>query len=201
MRVYVGQTRSRALIAELSTHGFGECTQPTELPPRRRPWFYDNGAFKAWRSGQPFDLARWRAGLDVARSADFVVAPDIVSGGLDSLAFSLSLVDEIQAPAYLVVQDGMTVEAVSKVSDRFAGLFVGGSIDWKLKTGAEWCAFARQLGKPCHIGRVGTARRIRWAFDCGADSIDSCLPLWSKDNLRIFLREVRSSSCQLQLYP
>lgn len=38
----------------------------------------------------------------------------------------------------------------------------------------------------CHVGRVGTAKRVAWARRIGATSIDSSLPLWSVENLRSF---------------
>ncbi len=48
MKAYCGQTRSRELIAALAKEGIGECTVRGELPPRRRPWFYDNGCYRDW---------------------------------------------------------------------------------------------------------------------------------------------------------
>ena len=95
---YVGQTKARALIAELRALGIGEATQPDEYPPRRSPWFQDNGAFKLWRAGVPFNehgfmdvLSRMYL-ADAAAHArpDFVVIPDKVAGGAASLAYSMA---------------------------------------------------------------------------------------------------------------
>lgn len=199
MRVYVGQTRSAKLIARLVALGFGECVSRGELPPRRHPWFLDNGAFGDWRSGRTFDGEAYRQDLEEAAALrvppDFIVCPDIVAGGLDSLAFSLGWRDELGSAlpgrrVYLVVQDGMEASHVRSVSDRFDGLFVGGSLPWKVATGGAWVRTAHELGMPCHIGRVGTARRVRWAQRIGADSIDSCLPLWSAGHLEKFVAAV-----------
>jgi len=166
-----------------------------ELPPRRTPWAYDNGAFKDWRSGRPFDERRYLADIDMMHlvcntSPDFVLAPDIVAGGMASLRFSLGWVDRLRrlAPLYLAVQDGMTEADVGSELAPFAGLFVGGSHPWKLRTAEAWAKFAHARGKKLHIGRVGTEKKVRWALRIGADSIDSCLPLWSAENLRRFLR-------------
>ena len=195
MRVYVGQTRSRALIAELLTRGWGECTNRGELPPRRYPWFLDNGAFSDWRSGRAFDAGAFWSDLNSEVAAlyppDFVVCPDRVAGGLDSLAFSRHWLAHCVSARpglryFLAVQDGMTEADVYPALAGFAGVFVGGTLDWKLSTGAAWVRFAHRFGLPCHIGRVGTAKRVRWAIEVGADSIDSCLPLWSRDKLRVF---------------
>lgn len=198
MRVYIGQTRSRKLIARLTELGFGECTQRNEWPPRRRPWILDNGAFSDWNAGRAFDAAEWLSACAWAAaqpSADqpaWCVCPDRVATGLDSLAFSLRWLDShgSEFPGlryYLAVQDGMVASDVVPVAHRFAGLFVGGGLPWKIATGGAWVTTAHALGMPCHIGRVGTPDRVRWARRIGADSIDSCLPLWSEENLQRFL--------------
>src|SRR4051794_23863450 len=120
MQVYVGQTRDQELIETLSDLGFGECCVRGELPPRRRPYFYDNGAFGDWRAGRSFDAVRFDRDLrrlaywPMARP-DFIVLPDIVGAGAESLALSRSYLDGpmapfhgYPAPVYLAVQDGMS---------------------------------------------------------------------------------------------
>lgn len=208
MRVYVGQTRSRKLIARLSALGFGECCNRGEYPPRRRPWFLDNGAFSDWQSGRAFDAAAFLCDCTSANAdplpPDFGVCPDLVASGLESLAFSLRWLDA-HASAFpalrwrLAVQDGMTEADVHAVADRFTGIFVGGSLPWKIATGAAWVRFAHEIGVECHIGRVGTFDRVRWARRIGADSIDSCVPLWSEDNLQRFLRGLDEDPAQQEL--
>jgi len=201
--IYIGQTRSRDLIAELESLGYGEITQRQEVPPRRTPWALDNGAFGDWRAGRPFDAMQYRAAL--AKTAaqairpEFVVVPDRVAAGLDSLAMSLEWVDECSqvGSPYLVVQDGMIEADVAPVIDRFDGLFVGGTLEWKIATGAQWVNTAHRHGKRCHIGRVGTRRRVAWARRIGADSIDSCLPLWSRGKLNQFIDAVNGVQGEL----
>jgi len=194
MKAYVGQTCSRKLIKRLTALGIGECTNRGEMPPRRTPFFYDNGAYSDWTAGREWDEAKWLSELDaVARMApDFVVAPDIVAGGLDSLERSRAYLDRLDGmKPYLVVQDGMRLENVQAAIGGFSGVFVGGTSDWKLETGSAWVDLAHANQVPCHIGRVGTGRKVRWAIDIGADSIDSSLPLWSEGNLRVFLSALR----------
>lgn len=201
--VYIGQTRSRSLIAELSSYGFGEITQRHELPPRRLPWAFDNGAFGDWRAKRPFSEDQYRAALAkapaTAQRPAFVAVPDRVAGGVDSLALSLEWVEECSrvGPPYLVVQDGMLDAHVEPGLDRFAGLFVGGTLEWKVATGAGWVRLAHRHGKLCHVGRVGTVRRVAWAKRIGVDSIDSCLPLWSREKLAAFVAAVRGEVRQL----
>jgi len=193
MRVYTGQTRSRRAIALCNELGLGECTNRGELPPRRTAagWFLDCGAYADFKAGRGFDLVRWERDLRwVAyrlefgriQAPDFVVVPDLVGGGAASLERSLELVDWIPAELptrYLVVQEGMTVRDVAAILDRFRGIFVGGaSMDWKLSTAPQWIALAHSFGLRCHIGRIGTLSRLELARSWGADSVDSCQPLW-----------------------
>jgi hypothetical protein len=85
------------------------------------------------------------------------------------------------------VQDGMTEADVAPHLSQYQGLFVGGSLAWKLETSASWVRFAHANGLRCHIGRVGPAARVRWARQINADSIDSCLPLRHRRHLANFL--------------
>ena len=203
IRAYVGQTRSAKLMARLTREGIGEVTQRGECPPRRSPGFFDNGAFGDHRAGRPFDAAQYRADLETLGAAgtplDFLVAPDRVAGGLDSLRMSLAWVPRLHAlgPLYLVVQDGMELDDVRSALDPFAGIFLGGSLAWRLATARAWSDLAHAHGRRFHIGRAGTARKARWARRMGADSLDSCVPLFSDDNLRRWLAALKDTQMEL----
>jgi hypothetical protein len=201
VRVYTGQTRSKRAIALCDRLGLGECVNRGELPPRRTAsgWFLDCGAFVDWRAGRTFDLVRWERDLRYVayrieagelQAPDFVVVPDLVGGGAASLARSLEMVEWVptELPVrYLVVQEGMTPAQVAEVLLHFGGLFVGGaSMEWKLGTAPEWIALAHAHGRRCHIGRIGTLARLELARRLGADSVDSCQPLWALDRLEAF---------------
>lgn len=196
VNVYLGQTRAAGWIRLLESYGFGEMCVREEVPPRRTPWAFDNGAFKDFSAGKPFNLKKYEAALDYVwlhakTNPDFTVAPDIVAGGLESLRFSDSWKKKLGAmgaPVYLVVQNGMTEADVAAALDGYAGIFVGGDLRWKMKTGLAWCRFAHAHGRKCHIGRMGTENRVRAALRWGVDSIDSSLPLWAEANMRRFLR-------------
>src|SRR5262245_11216869 len=179
--------------------GWGEMTTRAEVPPRRRPWAFDNGAFLDWRRGRDFDGDAYQRALERVEGPDFLIVPDIVAGGRRSLDFSLGWVDRLRgvAPLYLAVQDGMSACDVLEAAPDCAGLFVGGSLPWKVRTGHEWVQLAHCLGKPCHIGRVGAVRRVAWAMRIGADSIDSCLPLWSRENLARFRAALEDRQMEL----
>lgn len=200
------------LVRKLQAHGIGECTVRGELRSRKRdPWFYDNGAYRDWKSGKQFngvqfarDMRRIRYGVDPL--PDFVVVPDIVAGGLASLEFSRSnrndvfqLGDRRCPRCYLAVQDGMELVDVRRFLDEsiddyqsYDGLFVGGTLEWKLASAPMWIEFAHATGRKCHIGRVGTPDRVAWARSIGADSIDSCLPIMFDVHLDPFLEALEA---------
>lgn len=198
MRAYVGQTRSSKWIATLNEHHIGEClTRGDCWPPRRTPWFYDNGAFGDWLRGRAFDVAAFERDLlrihEAAVRPDFIVCPDIVAGGRASLEFSLAWRDRLRSACpgqrvYLVVQDGMTERDLPiGIGCDFNGVFVGGSMPWKLETAQQWVRYAHRNALPCHVGRVGPGARVRWARLISADSIDSSLPLRGDYKLQLFL--------------
>lgn len=206
MRAYVGQTRSHALMQRLESLCIGECTVRGELGPRRTQhgWFYDNGAFGDFKADRPFDAVRFTRdmwaisnggrGRWVWPPPDFIVLPDLVGGGAKSLTLSMEWENDMRmrygAPRYLAVQDGMSHRTVADRLDAeglgITGLFVGGTLPWKLLTGQAWTNFAHDRGLKCHVGRVGTAERVAWARSIGVDSIDSCLPLWTTAKLDAF---------------
>jgi hypothetical protein len=189
---YVGDTRSRKLLAKLERHGIGQIIIRGKLRGRRLArWAYDNGAFVDWKANREFDGAQFL--LDVATfneepRPDFLVLPDRVGGGLSSLALSCSWLERLSRvgiPRYLAVQDGQTPKDLPW--GLFDGVFIGGTLEWKVRTAAEWVRAAHDHRIPCHYGRCGTARRIAHAKSIGADSLDSSLPLWSTGNLNKFL--------------
>lgn len=217
MKAYVGQTRKAALVSRLESDGIGECVVRGELPPRRSSWFYDNGAFGDWRAGRTFNYLRWSRDMRAIRlwadaegipayrprggesmsPPDFNILPDLVAAGPASLAFSLEHVEEAAAagaPLFVAVQDGMTeldvVAFLAAAPATIAGIFVGGSLRWKLETASSWVEFAHARGMAVHVGRVGTIDRVRWARQIGADSIDSAFPLWTSARLEAFVAEV-----------
>lgn len=200
---YLGQTRSKSLISTLSSLGVGEMTNRGETPPRRFPFALDNGAYTDYQHQRPFDAVAFLRDVEKASPLrpDFIVLPDLVAKGKDSLSFSLSFREQLQgaAPLYLALQDGMSEEDILPVLSLVQGLFLGGSLPWKLSTGRAWGAFAKAHNIPFHIGRVGSMKRVRWARECGATTIDSCLPLWSQRKLNLFLWALLGAQGELRV--
>lgn len=205
MKAYCGDTRSKKLLAKLCANDIGQCIIRGKRSGRRLDsFFYDNGAFVDWRKGESFDSMRFERDLRAMRFTgerpDFIVLPDVVAGGMASLRFSLDwLSDVLFTDAtyfdgeesgmvyYLAVQDGMTpADIPDSVWPHIGGLFVGGTVEWKEETMSQWAELAHANGVKCHVGRVGTARRVAMAKAAGVDSIDSCLPMWSDENFSKF---------------
>jgi hypothetical protein len=156
-------------------------------PKQRRPipegaWFCaDNGAFG---KGYPGDDAwwAWLARLPTERCR-FAVAPDVVADAAATLKRSLPWLPRIRSlgmPAAFVAQDG--AETVGLPWDEFDVLFIGGSTGWKLGPhAAEIVAEAKSRGKSVHMGRVNSARRLRYASHIGCDSADGTYLIFGPD--------------------
>ena len=159
------------------TAGLLDCIETPKQGNNRVPagagWCADNGCFGTAYVG---DDAWWawlvqHPGRDLCR---FAVAPDVVGDAAATLERSAPWLPRIRAlgiPAAFVAQDGQ--ENLPVPWDTFDVLFIGGSTNWKL--GAEVRRLvieAKAHGKPVHMGRVNSARRLRYAAHIGCDSAD-----------------------------
>ena len=177
MICYASRTGTRRNLAALRAAGWRIMVSARGcLRSEGFAYALDNGAWTAHTHDEPFDSAAFlRAVAALGAGADFVVAPDIVCGGPESLDLSLSWLDGLLAVTRRVlipVQNGMTPDDLRPhLSDR-VGLFVGGDDAWKESSCAMWGRLAREVGCWLHVGRVNTARRIAICAAAGADSID-----------------------------
>jgi len=105
---------------------------------------------------------------------DFIACPDIVAGGLKSLEFSMDWVKRLQCDKlYLVIQDGMTPDDVEPYLENFKGLFIGGSMPWKLSVIEKFTKFAHSHEKRIHVGQIGRLELLNQCKVLGVDSVDS----------------------------
>lgn len=175
---YASRTGTRRNLDALRARGWGLIVSATGA--HRTEGFarygVDNGAWTAHQQGTAWDEAVFvQLVSTLGAGADFVIAPDVVAGGLESLRLSLSWVERLRAVCRLVlipVQDGMELADVAPHLGGGVGVFVGGSTEFKLRTMAAWARLARERGAYCHVGRVNTARRIRMCALSGVDSFD-----------------------------
>ena len=175
---YASNTGTKRNLQALRDHGWRILLTPDNPTPRTGlKHGVDNGAWKAFQQHQPFDETAFASLVERhGSSADFVVIPDVVAGGMASLEFSLRWIPKLKhlKKLLLPVQDGMDVFSVAAVLHEYrnVGIFLGGSTEWKLKTMYTWGVVAATVNRHYHVGRVNSMRRIRMAAEAGADSFD-----------------------------
>jgi hypothetical protein len=163
---YACRTGTRTTLAALRRHGWRLLlTAGAVLRTEGFRYGLDNGAWGAYQAGEPFDRAAFEDAVrQVGAAADWIVVPDIVLGGLESLTVSRSWLPELAPLGRLLlipIQDGMTFAHLEPlVEPGRVGIFVGGSTEWKEAAILTWGPWCRRRGIACHVGRVNTARRI-----------------------------------------
>lgn len=185
MQVYTGG-KSGADFKEIASKGVGVMVSscwPIKVDKvwKTVPCALDNGAFSCYTKKYPFMakpfeetmLSCYKHNIPL----NFIVCPDIVTGGLRSLDHSLKWATGLLVGCpnlALAVQDGMRPYDVQRVNhDLFSWIFIGGSKEWKWDTAKSWIDWAHEHGKRCHIGRCGTGPDMTRAYNLGADSCDS----------------------------
>jgi len=167
------------------------------------PWAADNDCFQGLHPGAYFAM------LDALVGARghclFVTVPDVVADAqATAKLFEVwwRALARRGLPAALVAQDGLEHldRWLSIVWPRIDALFIGGSTEWKLGPGAEALVReAKDRGKWVHMGRVNSARRIRYAASIGCDSIDGTKWVRRRDTYLDSGLELVRESVQLRL--
>lgn len=189
MKIYLAIGGNKRVKQYATDHNLGWCMTPeNNRNPTGLPYFLDNGRFHATLHDKPWDEVSFKRLIEKYPNADFIVAPDLPiidpiddpierrKRAMESLRYSISYLGKIDAPLFLAVQDGMTMEDVKPYLESpsgFDGLFIGGSISWKFNTAQMWADLAHLYGKKCHAGRVGTWEGMDHMQRCNVDSIDS----------------------------
>ena len=193
---YCSSTGTRTTIAALKRYGWRILVVASSSHRNHgMPYAIDNGAWAAHCRGESFDDARFRKILKWSSTQeikpDWIVLPDIVAGGLESLEFSRRWIDEVSeytTRPLLAVQDGMTPKDVEPLMREGMGIFLGGSTEWKLKTMHSWGQFCHQRFY-FHVARVNSFKRMAQARGCGADSFDGTRAVrWPTDDLPVLDR-------------
>lgn len=177
MIMYASRTGTRRNLAALRDAGWRLLVSAAgALRNEGFPYALDNGAWSAFQQGHPFNERAFAIALDkMGREADWVVIPDIVAGGKQSLDLSLRWMRRCLdscGKALIAVQDGLEPTDVAPFIGERIGVFVGGSTPWKLKTMSAWGDLGREKGCWVHVGRVNTARRIHQCAHAGCTSFD-----------------------------
>jgi hypothetical protein len=216
-KVLLGEFTGRRVM-QLALVGWGRMWISRTPTPygQEEPWGIDNGAFRMWRAGEPYDWTAFERRLLEAAELHrthglqplLVVTPDHVAEGYKSLWASMAWLERWNEqergrywtrtfPWYLAVQDGMEPDELARLTchcceseepilAHFDGLFLGGTPAWKARTARAWRALATSWDLQLHYARAGTPRKLRQAHDVGADSVDSAFPMWSDERWRAF---------------
>lgn len=135
----------------------------------------DNRAFVGFDDGMYSRMLNALEGVPVL----WVTVPDVVGDAQATLYlwehYELELLKRDLAPAF-VAQDGLDP---AEIPSEAQCLFVGGTDAYKFSADAEAAVReAKRRGLWVHVGRVNSTRRIGWAKELGADSIDGTQ--WSR---------------------
>jgi hypothetical protein len=196
--VYAGSVGGERALGEIRQHALGRLVSPWswKKPLADIPWCFDNGAFRAWKLGIPWDEERfckyaiYDDDLEMPRmyhqawairGPDFGVCPDKPLSE-DSLEHSLRWIERLPAetPWYLAIQNGITIHDVAEALDwaaeeatPFWGLFVGGDARFKRRVVGPAVRLAHKLGLKVHVGRVSGRKALTMFELAGVDSVDS----------------------------
>ena len=134
-----------------------------------------------------------------------VVVPDKVAAGSESAAMSYEWLDILwdkfgDVPFYFVLQDGMDAADMRQAlyDPRIHGLFLGGTLEYKLTEGRALRGLAHSHNKMFHYGGASTEEKIRHALAIHSDSLDSAFWLIKKSarDVAIGLRPQSAASIE-----
>jgi len=163
-------------------------------------WGMDNGCFsERWAPGPWWAYAEAMADPGLLPDCGFAVAPDVWGDAAATLARSIPWLPRLRDlgyPAALVAQDGLTVAETPW--DDFDVLFLGGSDGFRTTgTARSLTDAALERGKPVHMGRVNSLRRLRAAALWGCSSADGTFLAYApRENLPQLLGWLRDVNGQ-----
>jgi hypothetical protein len=182
MKFYHGSTspeflRKARKVADVFTHGF-EFTPKERILSTDEDFFLDNGAFT-----DDFNQDKWISTMEKfsqrKNEPDFVVLPDTFDDPMATFMKAQKYrwkVSEFEFDYYYAVQKPKRFERDNKTAIHRAneisadGIFIGGSWDWKKENASELVDLAHDEGLKAHIGMP---KNIFWAWNTGADSLDT----------------------------
>ena len=200
MLLYASQTHGKTNLKALRLNGFRLLATPDtwrNKPPtwdnnNLAPFALDNGAYGCFLRKEPFRSAEFNAMVEqLGRFADWVIAPDIVGGGLASLQKSLTWRHSYnQSKVLLAAQDGISPNDLAPHLDEETGIAVGGSTRFKIETLPLWSRLAAFKNCYLHVLRVNTRQRLAACSVAKADSIDGTSATMYSKNAPVLRRWV-----------
>lgn len=141
-------------------------------------WALDNGCF-----GNSWSEQRWLKRLEQYATADnclFAVVPDVVGDAVGTARLWERWFETVKQYGYraaFVTQNGC-----AELPSNADALFTGGDNDWKLGSAAHRLVRdAKRRGLWCHMGRVNSRKRFKYAFEHGYDSVDGTFLAFGPD--------------------
>lgn len=191
-------TKSQPEIARHAHPNLGRLVQPRHYSSIEAtsssgvPWAADNDCFQGLNA---VEFTRMLDRITGLPGCLFVTCPDVVGDHSATMLLYPSWSREITRrglPVAFVLQDGCTERSVPWEAD---ALFIGGSTEFKLGAEAERITLAaRERDVHVHMGRVNSAKRIRYAEEIGCDSVDgSGWAMFNKTHLDRGLEETRAA--------
>lgn len=186
MKMYASWTGTKRNLKALKENGWAILMSPDtlhrckgKLAPKwpdgsQAEYVLDNGAWGCHQRGESFDeQAFFWAYERIASGAEWVVAPDIVAGGMSSLELTKKWLPILDHKKILIaVQDGMKPKDVDDIITQNNGIFLGGSTEYKMNSMSMWGEYCLSKDIHFHVARVNTIRRLRACQAAGVDSID-----------------------------
>lgn len=178
---YASRTGTKRNLDGLRRHGWGLLVSRAGewRTEGFTDWVADNGAWADFQAGRQFyddEFERFLMWVeDQPVPPAWLVLPDIVAGGLASLALSVRYINRCLSVAPMVliaVQDGMTVDDLVPLVGPKVGVFMGGSTEWKVSQMRHWGEFSEAHGAHYHVARVNSIKRMSLAVYAKAASID-----------------------------
>ena len=175
----------------------------------KRGYAIDNGAYGYYLRKQPFnDKAFYKVLDEWSIGADWVAIPDKVGDWyttLSNLNIWLPRLEGYGCALLVVVQDGCELdnytELMSVLSDnRIAGIFVGGTTEWKLSNLDTLSMLCHSVDKTIHVGRVNSGKRIRLCHSANVDSVDGSGMSRFRETTRIVCDTIVELNNQMTLF-
>jgi hypothetical protein len=165
-------------------------------------WAMDNGCFTGKYPGDEAYLALLDSLAAHRGRCLFVTAPDVIADATATLALFPAMAERIRArgwPVALVGQDGM--EQLPVPWHLVDWVFIGGSTDWKLGSGAtSLIRQAKAHGKQVHVGRVNSGRRFARFHALGCDTADGTFLAFGPDVNALRLRDWMRAAAEPTLW-
>lgn len=200
MLLYATRPPNRPNLEALRLNGFRLLITPhnwKHKPPTwddgsLAPFAIDNGAWVDFRHDRLFDMVQFNLLIDqLGKLSDWVIAPDIVGGGLASLQKSLTWrYSYNKSKVLLAAQDGMSPDDLAPHLNKATGIAVGGSTAFKIETLPAWSRLAAVKNCYLHVLRVNTRQRLTACSVAKANSIDGTSATMYSKNAPILRRWV-----------